>query len=71
MPTYDYVCDNCGFESEEFRMISKRNDPKECPKCKGNMSKLIGKGSGMILRGEGFYETDYKKESEFCDKDFS
>ena len=69
MPNYDYECTKCNHVEEEFRMITKRNDPKECPKCKSEMVKLIGKGSGMILRGEGFYETT-KKDAEFCDKDF-
>jgi predicted nucleic acid-binding Zn ribbon protein len=33
----------------------------ECPKCKSLVKRLIGKGSGIIFKGHGFYSTDYKK----------
>jgi predicted nucleic acid-binding Zn ribbon protein len=32
----------------------------ECPKCGGNIKRLIGAGSGPIFKGTGFYQTDYK-----------
>lgn len=62
MPTYDYVCKDCGYEFEEFQSMSA---PKltECPKCKGRVERLIGTGAGMIFKGSGFYETDYRSDS--------
>jgi len=62
MPTYEYVCQECGFEFEIFQLI---NDPPltQCPKCKGGVKKLIGKGAGVIFKGGGFFETDYKRKS--------
>jgi len=36
---------------------------KVCPKCKGELKRLIGSGSPPIFRGSGFYETDYKKST--------
>lgn len=33
MPAYDYKCKSCENIFEQFRSISKRNDPSECPKC--------------------------------------
>ena len=61
MPTYDYECEKCG-RFELFQ--SMKDDPiKECPKCKGIVHRLIGGGSGIIFKGTGFYETDYKKKS--------
>ena len=58
-PTYDYHCQACG-PFEKFQGI---NDEKltECPKCGGSVVRQIGKGAGVIFKGTGFYETDYKK----------
>jgi len=37
---------------------------KKCPKCsKLKLHRLIGGGSGIIFKGSGFYETDYKRAS--------
>lgn len=61
MPTYDYQCDKCGDHFEKFQQMSA--DPlKKCPKCGGKVHRLIGGGSGVIFKGTGFYETDYKKK---------
>jgi len=35
-----------------------------CPKCKGRAARLISAGSGIIFKGSGFYETDYKKKRD-------
>lgn len=62
MPTYDYRCNNCGFSFEFFQSI--KDEPlKTCPKCKGEVKRLIGTGVGPIFKGTGFYQTDYKKTS--------
>jgi predicted nucleic acid-binding Zn ribbon protein len=35
-----------------------------CPKCKkGRVKRKIGGGAGLIFKGSGFYETDYKRKS--------
>lgn len=70
MPTYEYKCEKCQNVFEVFQSISA--DPiKTCPDehCKGNVEKLISKGSGFVLKGSGFYQTDYKnqpKKNEGC-----
>ncbi len=34
-----------------------------CPSCgQEKLARLIGSGSGVIFKGTGFYETDYKKK---------
>ncbi len=60
MPTYEYECINCKYVFEYFQNIS---DPKleKCPKCGGNVRRLISGGAGLIFKGTGFYITDYKK----------
>ncbi len=66
MPTYDYECTKCGHKLEIFHRMSE-SPKKICPKCKkSGLVKLIGSGTGIIFKGSGFYETDYKKKSG-CD----
>lgn len=63
MPTYDYECSSCG---HTFEALQSMNEPKleKCPACgKKKLHRLIGSGSGVIFKGTGFYETDYKKKT--------
>jgi putative FmdB family regulatory protein len=63
MPTYDYVCDACEHSFEEFQMMSAK-PLRKCPDCgKAKLRRLIGTGAGVIFKGGGFYETDYRSES--------
>lgn len=59
MPTYEYECQNCGV-FEIFHSMKGRK--RKCPECGGKIKKLIGSGSGIIFKGSGFYETDYKRK---------
>ena len=61
MPTYEYECKKCGL-FDLFQSITAK-PIKKCPTCKGKVKRLIGSGSGIIFKGSGFYETDYKKKS--------
>jgi len=61
MPTYDYRCDACRHEFDAFQSITD-SPLKKCPKCgKNKLRRLIGAGAGIIFKGSGFYETDYKR----------
>jgi putative FmdB family regulatory protein len=63
MPTYDYRCDACGHEFELYQQITAPVKRK-CPECgKPRLQRLIGTGAGVIFKGGGFYETDYRSES--------
>jgi putative FmdB family regulatory protein len=63
MPTYEYACDSCGHEFEQFQSITAR-PLKKCPICgKLKLQRLIGTGGGVIFKGSGFYQTDYRSES--------
>jgi putative FmdB family regulatory protein len=63
MPTYEYACESCGHEFEEFQSITAR-PLKKCPRCrKPKLRRLIGTGAGVIFKGSGFYQTDYRSES--------
>lgn len=62
MPTYEYKCNECGNNFEEFQSIT--DEPiKTCPQCNGSVRRLIGAGAGPIFKGSGFYQTDYKNNS--------
>ena len=52
MPTYEYACQKCGHEFEQFQ--SMRDEPlKKCPKCKkAGVKRLIGGGAGLIFKGD-------------------
>lgn len=62
MPTYDYQCQACNHTWELFQSM-KDSPVSTCPKCKKRKAKrLLGLGAGIIFKGSGFYETDYKKK---------
>jgi putative FmdB family regulatory protein len=63
MPTYDYRCNACGHEFELFQSM-KDAPKKKCPECAKNaLERLIGLGGGVLFKGGGFYETDYRSDS--------
>lgn len=61
MPTYDYQCEDCSYAFEKFQSITAK-PIQTCPECKGRVKRLIGTGAGVIFKGSGFYETDYKRK---------
>jgi len=68
MPTYDYACSACGHRFEEFQSMTSA-PLKKCPACKkSKLERLIGTGGGVIFKGSGFYETDYRGDSYANDK---
>lgn len=68
MPTYDYRCTDCGHEFEALQMMSAPH-LTTCPECnKESLKRLLGTGAGLLFKGSGFYETDYRSESYKKDK---
>lgn len=64
MPTYEYKCKKC---NEVYEFFQNMTDEKKtmCPDCKTNsLKKMIGRGAGIIFKGSGFYETDYKAKEK-------
>ena len=63
MPTYEYQCDACNHNFDEFQ--SMKDEPlKKCPKCgKKKLRRLFGAGAAILFKGSGFYQTDYRSES--------
>jgi putative FmdB family regulatory protein len=63
MPTYEYECGSCGHRFEKIQSITE-NPSRKCPACKRLKAKrLLSGGGGVIFKGSGFYERDYRSES--------
>ena len=64
MPNYDYECQKCG---ERFEVFQSMNDAKlsDCrvEGCGGELKRLLGTGGGILFKGSGFYQTDYRSSS--------
>jgi putative FmdB family regulatory protein len=67
MPTYEYACQSCGHDLEVFQRMS--DDPLQmCPECETpSLKRKIGRGAGIIFKGGGFYETDFKDKKGSAD----
>lgn len=68
MPIYEYRCDHCGNEFEEIQRITA--PPLEtCPSCgRRSVHRLISHSS-FILKGSGWYVTDYARKDAGASKD--
>ena len=69
MPTYEYECSECGAVVDIYQSITdkprrrlKKSDPRPCD-CDAPVVRRIGTGAGIIFKGSGFYQTDYRSES--------
>ncbi len=62
MPTYGYECLKCRHEFDQVQSI-KAEPLKRCPKCRGKLRRVVGTGAGIIFKGSGFYQTDYRSDN--------
>ncbi|MGH9169726.1 MAG: FmdB family zinc ribbon protein [Acidimicrobiales bacterium] len=62
MPTYEYVCKECG---EHLEVVQSFNDDTltVCPSCHGELKKVFG-NIGIVFKGAGFYKTDSRSGSK-------
>jgi putative FmdB family regulatory protein len=60
MPTYEYECQRCGHNFEEFQAITAPARQR-CPKCRGKVQRVIGNGVGILFKGSGFYVNDSRR----------
>lgn len=56
MPTYQYVCTECGHQLEAVQSFSD-GPLTECPNCGGKLRKVFS-AVGVVFKGSGFYRTD-------------
>lgn len=62
MPIYEYACKECGHTLDALQKLADA-PLVECPECgKPALRRLIS-APRFRLKGEGWYETDFKKEN--------
>jgi putative FmdB family regulatory protein len=63
MPIYEYECSNCRYYLEVIQKLSDAQ-LKKCPSCGKNALKKLISAPVFRLKGSGWYETDFKGDSE-------
>jgi putative FmdB family regulatory protein len=63
MPIYEYHCGACGHEVEALQKISD-GPLRKCPKCGKHSLRRVVSTVSFRLKGGGWYETDFKRDSE-------
>ncbi len=63
MPIYEYQCQSCGHEHEALQKMSA-NPLTDCPSCTEPKLKKKISATGFRLKGNGWYETDFKNSSK-------
>ena len=61
MPTYEYVCTQCGNRFDRFQSIHDES-LTVCEVCGGQLRKVFHP-AGIVLKGSGFYKTDSRTTS--------
>lgn len=67
MPTYEYKCPNGHLFEKTFPRITSQRHTK-CPVCGKRAERQISGGAGLVFKGSGFYQTDYKRAGEKPEK---
>ncbi|MEM9208496.1 MAG: zinc ribbon domain-containing protein [Pseudomonadota bacterium] len=63
MPIYEYGCKNCGHTLDALQKMS--DDPLvDCPACGAPALKRMISAPRFRLKGDGWYETDFKKDNQ-------
>jgi putative FmdB family regulatory protein len=62
MPIYEYRCNACGHEFEEWQKMSDA-PVRTCPKCKARKVEKMISQSSFQLKGSGWYATDYGRKN--------
>ena len=63
MPIYEYRCAECGHELDVLQKISD-SPLRKCPECGKSKLKRLVSAPAFRLKGSGWYETDFKRDSE-------
>ena len=63
MPIYEYACGNCDHTLDALQKMS--DEPLvDCPECGQSSLKRLLSAPRFRLKGEGWYETDFKKDNQ-------
>lgn len=61
MPIYEYKCEKCGEEHEVMQKMTEK-PLTVCQSCGGRLKKMMSNTS-FVLKGSGWYVTDYADKS--------
>ena len=63
MPIYAFACSACGHHYDRLQKLSDP-EPVACPECGADAVKRQITAPSFRLSGSGWYETDFKKDSD-------
>ncbi len=70
MPIYEYQCPACQKVFEEWTTVSEAHADKPCPAC-GAASQRVLSNTSFVLKGAGWYVSDYGYRKGVKDEDSS
>lgn len=62
MPVYEYRCENCGYDFDQFQHFSE-DALTVCPNCRQEKLRKVYNSVGIVFKGKGFYANDHKSPS--------
>lgn len=63
MPIYEYLCNECDHQLDALQKMA--DEPLlECPSCGKPALKRLVSAPRFRLKGQGWYETDFKKDNQ-------
>jgi len=68
MPIYEFQCSACKAIREKWFSVKDAPDHIPCKECKGMMKRIIS-NTTFILKGTGWYQTDYKNKNTHSKKE--
>lgn len=63
MPIYEYACKSCDHTLDALQKMSD-DSLVECPECGKRELKRLISAPRFRLKGQGWYETDFKKDNQ-------
>lgn len=68
MPIYEYACQSCGHSLEQLQKLSDA-PLVDCPECGRPELRRLVSASGFVLKGGGWYVTDFRDKGKKPAKD--
>ncbi len=63
MPTYDFVCDDCGQHFEKVVSFTQKSGVQRCPKGHSHVHRQYTPPA-IVFKGSGFYKTDHRPKEK-------
>ena len=64
MPMYDFKCGSCGFVASRLVRVMDAAKGVSCQKCHKHAERILSMPTAPpVLKGTGYYQTDFKGKS--------